>query len=577
METYDNNLLVGVDKFGRTFDTIAGFKEGKEVGLFFWLWIGQPFARGVYDATEIVKLPDGKRLLFDPDYLDPNISPEHQQHFWGKPLWGYYNSEDEWVIRKQLEMLTAAGIDFIVFDTTNTLTYKNVYMKILKTIEELIYEGWNPPRAAFYTHSRSLDTVRALFNELYSQNLYPNAWYRVNGKPFIIAYTDVEDDIKEAQSRGDYSYNPSPLPQRILDFFEFRRPQWPSDPYHEDGFPWVEWVFPQRLYGNMMNVTVASHPNVPFSFTYTRNLVNWGRGWDPYTKQNVTENVEKGTFFQLQWDHAIEVDPDVIFVSGWNEWIAYKQIWMGEYMLCDAVSMEFSRDIEPMEGGYEDSFYIQLIMNVRRFKGENSDYTPAMSKTIDIYSSIDQWDDVSNIYRSIGLTNYGRNFPGVTQTLIYQQPAPRNNLQEIRVTHDEENIYFYIQSEKNITLYDGGNNWMNIFIGVGSPQLKRWESYDFVVNRKSREIGKTSGKTLIELLNGDYSGELVGEAEYIIEGNIMQIKIPRNLIGLVKNKGEQKFYFKVADDVENTSDIMSYYKSGKSLPLGRLSYMYYME
>lgn len=119
-----------------------------------------------------------------------------------------------------------------------------------------------------------------------------------------------------------------------------------------------------------MNVTVASHPMVPMSFSLTRkHWTNWGRGWNPRTKTNETENVDKGTFFQAQWDHAIASAPQIVSVGGWNEWIAYKQPYDGEYMLCDAVTKEYSRDIEPMVGGYEDAFYLQLIANIHRYKG----------------------------------------------------------------------------------------------------------------------------------------------------------------------------------------------------------------
>ena len=91
-------------------------KTDKQVGLFFWLWIGQPFAGGIYDATRILGLPNGLKLLTDFGSLDETISPNGQAHFWGEPIWGYYNSQDVWVIRKQIEMLTTAGVDFIFFD-----------------------------------------------------------------------------------------------------------------------------------------------------------------------------------------------------------------------------------------------------------------------------------------------------------------------------------------------------------------------------------------------------------------------------------------------------------------------------
>ncbi|MEL7585623.1 MAG: hypothetical protein AAGU19_02840 [Prolixibacteraceae bacterium] len=236
--------IVGVDQFGRSFTTITSLKNEKQVGLFFWPWIGQPYASGIWDATKILAMPNGMKILTDFNSLDESVSPNGQAHYWGEPIWGYYNSEDEWVIRKQIQMLTIAGIDFIFFDTTNALIYKNVFMKVLAVIDEYLKNGWNPPRVVFYTHSHSLQTTRDLYRELYRPNLYPDTWYKVNGKPMIIAYTNPEDDLAEAKSRGDKNYTTGPLSADILNFFHFVRPQWPSDPVYSDGFPWVEWTFP---------------------------------------------------------------------------------------------------------------------------------------------------------------------------------------------------------------------------------------------------------------------------------------------------------------------------------------------
>jgi len=51
------------------------------------------------------------------------------------------------------------------------------------------------------------------------------------------------------------------------------------------------------------------------------------------------------------------------------------------------------------------------------------------------------------------------------------------------------------------------------------------------------------------------------------------VKIPRSVFGDQKDK---HIYFKIADDIENPYDIMDYYVSGKSFPLGRLSYICYL-
>ena len=106
------NHLVGLDKYGRAFAPQAGVRPDRQVGLFFWLWIGQPAATGAYDAGALLEQENGRDILFHQDVPE---SPDGQQHFWGKPLWGYYDSADEWVIRRQIELLMLAGVDFIVF------------------------------------------------------------------------------------------------------------------------------------------------------------------------------------------------------------------------------------------------------------------------------------------------------------------------------------------------------------------------------------------------------------------------------------------------------------------------------
>lgn len=565
---YDNSMIVGIDQFGRTFDIVGDDREGKDVGMFFWLWIGQPYASGVYDAEKILK-EYGKETLF---FSESKVSPNNQAHFWGEPLWGYYNSADEWVIRKQIELLTEAGIDFIVFDTTNAVTYWNVYTKIAKVISEFMSEGWNPPKLAFYTHSQSMKTVTQIYNEFYRRNLYPESWYRIDGKPMIIGYTDPKYDTAEADSRNDTSYKPPELSQEILDFFYFKQPRWPFDSYDDpnvEDFPWIEWSYPQPLRGNMMSVTVASHPGCPMSFSLTRkNWINWGRGWNVETQENVSEDVDKGTFFQSQWDTAIQNDPDIVFVGGWNEWIAYKQIYDGEYMLCDAASKEFSRDIEMMKGGYNDAFYIQLIQNVRKYKGTKLDRRAIgfSSVTVDITGDMSAWDSVNEIYRDVGKENYERNSVGVTEKLKYKMDAPRNNLQTVKVTRDDSFLYFYIESEDNITENDGNGNWMNIFITPGDVRETGWVCYDYALNRS---ISGDTGS--VEKLNADGSGTKVGECIINVRGNVMQVAVPRNLIGL---SDSCQCYFKVADGVENPTDIMDYYVTGKVLPVGRLSYSY---
>ena len=78
-----------------------------------------------------------------------------------------------------------------------------------------------------------------------------------------------------------------------------------------------------------------------------------------------------GLNFAEQWEYALQVDPDYVFVTGWNEWIAGRQeLWGGvENAFADEFIDEYSRDIEPTKGKLKDHYYYQFVNYVRRFKG----------------------------------------------------------------------------------------------------------------------------------------------------------------------------------------------------------------
>jgi hypothetical protein len=321
-----------------------------------------------------------------------------------------------------------------------------------------------------------------------------------------------------------------------------------------------------------MNVTVAAHPQNPFSATVTgsKNRINWGRDWDPETQTNNPDQVNIGSFYQKSWDVAIKTDPEIVFVGGWNEWEMFKNYndYYEEYIFVDNVNKEFSRDIEPMKGGYNDAFYIQTIMNIRKYKGvDYTDIKTEPQKAIDIQAGASQWNGINAVYREMGITNYNRDSIGAARTVRYSQDAARNNLQEIKVANDAQNIYFYIRSSEAITS-PSGTNWMNLFIGTGTPENKGWVCFDYVLNRS---ISGT--ESFVEKLNADYTGTQTGKASFSIQGNILQIAVPRTALGL--SATDNMFYFKLADNVQNPDDIMDYYVTGKCMPVGRLSYQYY--
>lgn len=65
----------------------------------------------------------------------------------------------------------------------------------------------------------------------------------------------------------------------------------------------------------------------------------------------------------------------------------------------DTLNEEFSRDIEPMKGGYGDNYYLQLIQNIRAYKGETGIVSAGQKLTVDVAGSVKQWNEVTSSFR----------------------------------------------------------------------------------------------------------------------------------------------------------------------------------
>ena len=70
------------------------------------------------------------------------------RYYWGEPLYGYYNSTDPWVLRRHANLLADAGIDTVIFDTTNRVTYRDVYMKLCEVWSQMRRKGRARRRSA---------------------------------------------------------------------------------------------------------------------------------------------------------------------------------------------------------------------------------------------------------------------------------------------------------------------------------------------------------------------------------------------------------------------------------------------
>ena len=153
------------------------------------MWLGQHKSQqtAIYNITSLESTEEGRQHLYTTE--DSDYSRMNEFHFWGEPLYGYYNTRDPWVLTRHMELFRAAGIDYICIDMTNRVVYQDSITTLLDLLNTWYQEGKNIPKVTFYTNSYSGDTVRDLYYKFYQFDKYSNLWFAPNGKPLIIGVT----------------------------------------------------------------------------------------------------------------------------------------------------------------------------------------------------------------------------------------------------------------------------------------------------------------------------------------------------------------------------------------------------
>lgn len=579
---------VAVDGLGRalpTYTEVGETDNEKFVGLFYWLW-HYNFASG-YEADNVTQiLKETPEAVRDFSHSVWENTPSGKPYHWNEPLYGYYQNLDEYVVRKHAEMIADAGVDVIIFDCTNgTYTWQPAYEALFKVFDEAIAEGVNVPHIAFMLpFSASEDTntsLNDLYENIYSKGRYEHLWFKWDGKPLIMAHPQALDIT-------------DPLEYEIKNFFTFKEniPTYFDDNYFisEDAWGWCsdypQTKFGTSLFGNpeQMCVSVAQNAadgklvamnnggNVQGrSFTHGDYSYSYLKNGETVTVDSSTENAMLyGLNFQQQWDYAIECDPDFIFVTGWNEWIAGRHdVWQGtENAFPDQFCDEYSRDIEPSAGVMKDHYYYQLCANIRRFKGVSEPMKTSGGQTIDIYGDGSQWNSVANEYFHYTGSTRNRDADGWVG-LHYENNTMRNDFKSVKVTYDSENVYFRIETVDSITDYTDPA-WMRILIDTDSTgKSANWEGFEYIINRDSADASTVK----VEKSTGGWAFEETGKAYYTVNGNIMQLSVPRSALGLSLGE-EVHFNFKLSDNMQTDGDIMDFYQNGDVAPGGRFMFAF---
>ncbi len=535
-------------------------RANRYVGMFYFIWLGaHGYDRNKGSPNEGVLPPTASDTASPYDITqllaaNPNAAafgPPGAFHHWGEPYFGYYVSNDTWVIRRHAQLLADAGVDVLFFDATNARAYLPTVLTIAQEFAALRAQGRSTPSISFLLHSGTPKVAAKLFTEFYAKNLHRDLWFFWKGKPLILA-------------------NPAELTASQRDFFSVReswawtkgkpgawfadgRDKWPWIDHTPQSFGWHE----SSARPEQVAVAAAQHP-----------IANIGRshqaGKQPPPGQ---EQSDRGLFFTEQWEHALSVDPEFVFVTGWNEWVAMRftdgkskfmlgrPIKKGETYFVDAYNAEFSRDLEPMRGGFGDNYYLQLVAQIRRFKGARPPPVTTTSSAMTIDGDFKDWAAITATYHDDIGDISPRDHHGWGRIPRYENRTGRHDLTTAKIACDTTHVFFCLETAAPLaatTLPTGLTLWLKTARG------------EFAINRAGQI-------PLLERQSAPHIWQSLGAARVAVADNRVELALPRSLIGL----GESLAFsldFKWTDACDFEADPMHAYDQGDAAPNGRFYY-----
>ena len=217
-------------------------------------------------------------------------------------------------------------------------------------------------------------------------------------------------------------------------------------------------------------------------------------------------------------------------------------------VMCDCCSLEYSRDIEPMKGGYFDNYYMQLVENIRRYKGGGAEPT-------------DDGDGL--LYTDYPAGNAPTEADGNGNTR-YHRPACVNDIRSMTVRSTADRVIFTAKCAEAIRRE---GNYLRLY-AVPAEQ----EHYGSVLAPyKTKTFIFTPDGTAAVYLNKKTAP--LQNVSVSVDGDTIRYEIPKTLLGLPE-KGGFALDFKWADGIAADNTVEDFYLRGDTAPYGRLCYRY---
>ncbi len=542
------------DALGRTLPMSAEVglpKPNRTVGIFYFNWhaaFGNP---QVHDIAKILKANPAA----------PAWGPVQAPHYWSEPRFGYYRPDDPWVIRKHVQLLADAGVDVLILDATNGFTYDAEREVLCSVLSRMQAEGRRVPKIALFAHAQHNAVVQHLWQTLYQPGRHRDLWFHWKGKPLLLTPTEG-------------------LSEEVKAFFTIRT-SWAWTRGHawfgdgRDKWPWLD--FAPQLPGWHEAPNKAECVPVGVSQHVTNHI---GRSFHGSRQPAPTEcRPGEGLYFDEQWRHALPQNPEFLFVTGWNEWVAQRFLSdgsmsfqgrvlpPGETFFVDLYDPEFNRDIEPMRGGYGDSTYWQLVANIRRYKGARPGPSASPIQTIAIPGDFAQWTGVQPAYLDDLHDTTHRDHEGVPGAGRYTNLTGRNDLDTAQVAHDATHLYFHITTREALTPATDAD-WMILWLDTDQNAKTGRHGHDFRV-----QPGRGAPDSAhVERWNG-HAWESAGTAKLQVGSLQLHLAVERSAVGLPADQ-PLRLDFKWTDGIRTEADPLDYLDQGDTAPNARFHFRY---
>ena len=633
-----SDTWVATDAIGRAmpdFSEVGAVKNDQRrvVGIFYITWHGQELAKlkGPWDG-DVTKI-----LLQDPNARLDAKHPLWTQgtYHWGEPEMGYFLSQDEWVIRKDMSMLADAGVDVLVMDVTNAVRYWDEWDVTFGVMQKMIAEGNKVPKFCFWAFNGPVITVvQDLYDRIYKEDKFRDLWFYWDGKPLLLYNSRPDFDANQGglQHKNPH-YDPdaktNPMnphyndpdyceefyldyTKAVKEFFTLRNMWWGYYKWGgkryigtEDNWsfgyslaePEVKAMKPEELLSTHQGqreeaaVTPAQHP-----VTMTKENMGVGKSWSratgqpaldeydmpgptyvPWLDKTVNNPTGYGIYFQERWDEAIAANPQFLYINDWNEWTA------GKYQPNGA-------ETTPWLGRNNSFFFVdqynaEFNRGIHPMKGGYTDnYYMQMAQNIRKYKGIRPIPENKG-YHQINIDGAFDDWTSVaneyrdTQGDIFHRDA---------VGYAGEH-YVNDSGRNDIITSKVAVNEQNVYFWVETADpLTPHTDYHWMMLFIDADKNSNTGwygydfavnlevvsdkMTTLMKYEGNHWVKLA-DIPYSYHGNQMELAIPRELLNL-GNKDAFTFDFKWSDNAGELTDPIAFCLNGDTAPNRRFNYRF---